>query len=169
MLGDPTTPSVYKAPSKSEFAEVWKKVRTGATDGIITKQQRTRSMEFCLAEAVRERHRRFLASACTVSMGMDARQGRLLLRFSATEPQTLQVRSGTIGLERDYGSGADACAHAVKVMVERFCSPGVCHPEGGVRAVNSVCDRRAAIGKQFSNMSGSSVVCLRQQIGSQAV
>ena len=46
MLGDPTTPSVYKAPSKSEFAEVWKKVRTGATDGISTKQQRTRNMEF---------------------------------------------------------------------------------------------------------------------------
>ena len=95
-------------------------------------------MEFCLAEAVRERHRRFLASACTVSMGMDARQGRLLLRFSGTEPQTLQVRTGTLGLERDYGSGAEACAHAVKVIVERFCSPGVCHPPCGATAATAV-------------------------------
>ena len=112
MLGDPTTPSVYKAPSKSEFAKIWRTVRTGATGSISrTYEQRRRNMEFCLAEAVRERHRRFLASACTVSMGMDARQGRLLLRFSGTEPQTLQVRKGTLGLERDYGSGAEACAN----------------------------------------------------------
>ena len=136
LLGDPTTPSVYKAPSKSEFAEVWRRARTGPTDVISTNVKRARNMEFCLAEAVRERHRRFLASACTVSMGMDARQGRLLLRFSGTEPQTLQVRKGTLGLERDYGSGAEACAHAVKVIVERFCSPGVCHPPCGAQAVS---------------------------------
>lgn len=138
MLGDPTTPSVYKAPSRSEFAKVWRRVRTGPTGGEFGNQQKARNMEFCLAEAVRERHRRFLASACTVSMAMDARQGRLLLRFSGTEPQTLQVRKGTLGLERDYGSGAEACAHAVKVMVERFCSPGVCHPAKGAQAVSLV-------------------------------
>ena len=38
MLGDSTTPSVYKAPSKSEFDEVWKKVRNGATD--LSKHQK---------------------------------------------------------------------------------------------------------------------------------
>ena len=32
-------------------------------------------------------------------------------------------------MERDYGSGNEAHSHAVKVMVERFCSPGVCYPQ----------------------------------------
>ena len=54
---------------------------------------------------------------------------------------------GTIGLERDYGSGNQAHSHALAVMVERFCSPGVCHPRvrnAGAQAVSPEPARRSA-------------------------
>ena len=40
----------------------------------------------------------------------------------------LQSRQGTLGLERDYGSGNVAMARAMEVMVERFCTVRVCRP-----------------------------------------
>ena len=101
-------------------------------------------MEFCLAEALREKHRRFLVEACTVSVSMDGRQSRLLLRFSATHSKTLQVREGIMGLERDYGGGNQAHTNALRVMVGRFCSPGVCHPVSGAQAVSPVAPKRRA-------------------------
>ena len=150
LLGDPTTPSVYKAPSKSEFAEVWRRARTGPTDVISTNVKRARNMEFCLAEAVRERHRRFLASACTVSMSLDSRQGRLVVRFSGTEPHAPSTEGDTrprtrlrqwrrgVRARRESHSGAVLLAWCLPPPMRRAgCQPGGCasgkSPERGRR------------------------------------
>ena len=143
MLKDPTVPAVNRTPTKADFARVWKDVRNGTMKPARLKR-RTRNMEFCLAEALREKHRRFLVEACTVSVSMDGRQSRLLLRFSATHSNTLQVRKGIMGLERDYGAGNQAHTNALRVMVGRFCSPGVCHPVSGAQAVSPVAPKRRA-------------------------
>ena len=90
-------------------------------------RRKHRRMEWCLAEAIREKHRRFLAAADTVSMSADSRQGRLLMNFSGAS-SSMEVRHGVLGLERDFGTGNEAYERAMMVTIERLCTPGVCKP-----------------------------------------
>lgn len=132
-LARQTTPKAYAAPTPAEFKQTWQDVRAGNAaakllEGKRVNERKRRAMEWCLAEAVRDLHREFLADASTMSLSWDGRHGRLVSRFSATHENTLEVRQGTLGLERDYGSGNVAMARAMEVMVERFCTVRVCRP-----------------------------------------
>ena len=132
-LARQTTPKAYAAPTPAEFKETWQNVRAGNAaakllEGKRVNERKRRAMEWCLAEAVRDLHREFLADASTMSLSWDGRHGRLVSRFSATHENTLEVRQGTLGLERDYGSGNVAMARAMEVVVERFCTVRVCRP-----------------------------------------
>ena len=132
-LARETMPKAYAAPTPAEFKQTWQDVRTGngaprLLDGKWRNHRKQRAMEWCLAEALRDLHREFLADASTMSLSWDGRHGRLVSRFSGTHDKTLEVRQGTLGLERDYGSGNVAMTRAMEVMVERFCTVRVCRP-----------------------------------------
>jgi len=132
-LARETMPKAYAAPTPAEFKQTWQDVRTGngaprLLDGKWRNHRKQRAMEWCLAEALRDLHREFLADASTMSLSWDGRHGRLVSRFSGTHGKTLEVRQGTLGLERDYGSGNVAMTRAMEVMVERFCTVRVCRP-----------------------------------------
>ena len=129
-LARQTTPKAYAAPTPAEFKQTWQDVRAGNAaakllEGKRVNERKRRAMEWCLAEAVRDLHREFLADASTMSLSWDGRHGRLVSRFSATHENTLEVRQGTLGLERDYGSGNVAMARAMEVMVERLSGSAV--------------------------------------------
>ena len=97
----------------------------------LTNRRKIRCMEWCLAEAIRVQHRDFVSTASTMSMRSDARQGRLLARFSAICPKTFAIRQGILGLERDYGTGNEARRRAMQVVYERFATWGACMPHTG--------------------------------------
>ena len=121
--------SVHTFPSPAEFKAVWADVRSGRCWKDGEKRAKSCRMEWCLAEAIREKHRRFLATAATVSMSADSRHGRLLMYFSGASQTSLEVRRGVLGVERDFGTGNEAYERAMTVVMERLCRPGVCSPK----------------------------------------
>ena len=55
-------------------------------------------MEWCLFEAIRDADRAFLASASAISISMDERKGRVLVRFAACAGKgSVEVRVGVLG------------------------------------------------------------------------
>ena len=117
-----------KPPAPEDFKKEWENARTGKSLTLVPNRGKHRTMEWCLAEAIRVRQRSFLRGVATLSLSADARQGRLLMRWSGTSKETLEVRQGVLGLERDYGTGSEAYKRAMEVIIERLCKPGVCQP-----------------------------------------
>eukprot|EP00975_Prorocentrum_lima_P060693 12734985-Prorocentrum_lima.AAC.1 len=63
--------------SKTGWSIAWSATSTRADAGI-SRNKRT-SMEWCLGEATRDAHRRFLANVSTIALSLDEREGRMLL------------------------------------------------------------------------------------------
>ena len=97
-----------KAPSPKDFKAEWDEVRQGQAKTLVKNRRKHRLMEWCIAEALRSRQRSFLRGVASLSMNSDARQGRLLMRWSGTCKDTLEVHQGVLGLERDFGTGSEA-------------------------------------------------------------
>ena len=144
QLFERTMPNSAKTPSPKDFKSEWAGVRTGKANTLAKNRPKRRLMEWCLAEAIRTRQRSFLQGAATVSLNADARQGRLLMRWSGTCKGTLEVRQGVLGLERDFGTGSEAYKRAMAVIIERICTPGVCQPLSGKRGGGSAPQPRDA-------------------------
>ncbi len=139
MEGEAAATEVHAPPKPDEFNETLHNVRAGKMSMMQSNPRKTRCMEWCLAEAIRTRHRAFIASASTLSMSEDQRQGRLLMYFSGACRNTLQVRQGVLGLERSFGTGNVAYQRGMQVIIERLCTPDTCHPHAivGGRAPQS--------------------------------
>ena len=50
------------------------------------------------------------------------------MRWSGICKDTLEVRQGVLGLEKEYGTGNEAYKRAMEIIIERICKPGVCQP-----------------------------------------
>ncbi len=125
--------NVWRPPRPDEFKKVWEDVRSGKAQTVmdgekLPNRRKRRAMEWCLAEALRKKGRDFVQHAATISLSSDARKGRLVVRFSGSRNGTMEVRQGTLGLERDYGAGNEAMTRAIEVVLERFCTEGACCP-----------------------------------------
>ena len=77
---------VHSTPDPAQFKQTWANVRSGKVatapqGGKTPNHRKNRCTELCLAEAIRTKHREFLAKAGTISMNADGRQGRLLMCF----------------------------------------------------------------------------------------
>ena len=83
-------------------------------------------MEWCLAEAIRNRQREFIRGATTLSMSADSRAGRLLMCWSGTCGKTLTRDQGVLGVEKDFGTGNNAYRRAMEVHRQRN-NQGHCH------------------------------------------
>jgi hypothetical protein len=124
-LGGTTATPAACAPPCDQFDLVWTHLakhrsHNCGVPGVGT-WRKTRRMEWCLAEARRVLHRRFLKRATVASLLQDARQRTLLLRLVATNSE-LQTRHLVLGLERDYGSGASAVQSATVQAMRNLCT-----------------------------------------------
>lgn len=87
-----------------------------------------RKLSFCLAEAKRMMVRTWLMDkAKTIALQQDERHQRLLLRFTAAS-DTLERKSGVIGLAKHFGSGAGTVSKTTEGVIRAFCSPGAMAP-----------------------------------------
>ena len=124
QLGPKGKPLVGTLPS-----EVFREVLANLQSGISARKMdrggsgdRLRNVRFCLLEAKHEKDRDFIKSAATMVLHRDERHGRLLLRF-ATCNRNLEVRWGTVGVMRDYGSPtAENLVKATQRAYTQFCT-----------------------------------------------
>jgi hypothetical protein len=125
------------APSAKTFKALWKGVRKGSSlDSLraLGGREKLGNMRWCLAEALRIQDRQFLASAACICLARDERDGRLVVRFSATD-SNLTTRRGLLGLARDWGSGAQAIADTTVDLVQQCSVTGEGMPRGGMKRV----------------------------------
>jgi hypothetical protein len=88
------------APSVEDFKRVWEAFRGGGGHGGVSGvgcRLKVQRMVWCIAEAIRKDHRRFLRSACTAAIHVDKRNSVMLVRFTASDKQ-LNHRSGILGM-----------------------------------------------------------------------
>ena len=76
---------------------------------------------WCLLEAIRQQDQKAIMDSTWVSLFRDERNGRLLLRFRAVS-DSLQIYSGTLGLQREFGSGATQITSAAEAIMSRACT-----------------------------------------------
>ncbi len=157
-------PNVSRPPCPEEFKKVWEDVKSGKVQTVmpgekLPNHRKRRAMEWCLAEALRQKGRDFVQHAATISLSSDSRDGRLIVRFSGSREGTMEVRQGTLGLERDYGTGNEAYTRAIEVILERFCTQGACRPgppQAGGSRYPPRCEGRAALGRPAAREAGQS-------------
>ena len=118
-------------PGVQEFGEAWQAIRlgAGAASSMVKKHghRKHRSMEWCLFEALRDRELAFLLQATCISISLDERNGRLLMKYSAVG-DGLEPRWGCLAICRDSGAHSRDVAAAVLAAVRRFCKRRVLHP-----------------------------------------
>ena len=86
-----------------------------------------RRIMWCLKEALCDDDREALKSARAISLFRDERKGRLAVRYRAVN-QNLDEFSGTLGQERDFGTGATKITEATARIMERMCTKCSCAP-----------------------------------------
>ncbi len=77
-------------------------------------------MLFCLAESKRKLQRAFLAKSAVLVLHQDVRDGKLLVRFRASD-HALHVARGILGCERleSFGVGAHGLAKACRAIIQK--------------------------------------------------
>ena len=108
------------APPVEDFATAWLDLRKGMQ---ASKDRKRRTLEWCLFEAVGGRELPFFSKATCIKIMLDGRNGRLLIKYSATDCH-LEVRVGCLAQIRDAGGTACGIAEAIHAAVARFCTTG---------------------------------------------
>jgi hypothetical protein len=80
-----------------------------------------RKLVWCVSEAIKEHDRRALTSAHAVALFRDERKGRLAMRYKAVDADLVET-SGTLGQERDFGTGATNITAATQRIITRMCT-----------------------------------------------
>ena len=91
------------APPDAVFDDAWGKVHCGmASSGATSQLSRTRttSLEWCLSEAIQDDTRAVLQESQTISLQLDERHGRLLVKYHACA-NDLVLRVGVLALLQD--------------------------------------------------------------------
>ena len=109
---------IVGAPPAKEFERLLEELCQRKLPALGRKDRQTL---FCLAEAIKAEDQQFLARACAVCLFRDERKGRLAIRFRAVTEE-LQVRSGSMGIEIDCGTGGRNLTQGTHRIMRRFCS-----------------------------------------------
>ena len=123
------------APSMDLFRQVWIARREGGplkVRGISHKK--AVSMQWCLAEAVREVERDCLRNTKALLSHVDGRSKRFTMRYSTVSYSSLTRRKGTMGHVVCAGKKYDATTAYVdhtKNIIRKFCTVGVSCPAWG--------------------------------------
>ena len=76
---------------------------------------------WCLSEAIKEQDRSALLSARAIALFRDERKGRLAMRFKAVDADLVES-SGSLGQEREFGTGATNISAATQRIITRMCT-----------------------------------------------
>ena len=115
-----------EAPPASEFDEAWTNAVLGRKSQTVSLRKST-SLEWCLAEALRDEDREFLRRSSAIAIMLDERNCRLLVKFQACD-SNLVVRFGVVSLLRNAGKTAPEIAAAVHKAVRALCTRRARHP-----------------------------------------
>ena len=121
-----TAPSIdldKEAPSVKQFKALWDSLRSKRfmervkeADGEVFRAK-ARKMQYCLAEALRFRQRKFLEKASCLTLSLDAAETRLLVRFTGVTPE-LEVMSGVLGMTRSKETGHRAIVQQLREVIK---------------------------------------------------
>ncbi len=133
LPGKDAVQDILPAPPLMEFELVARSAQEGGKRGGISvssmSHRRVVTLEWCIAEAVRDSNRHFLSLAKHINLALDERDGRLLIKFRAVSADDqLTVREGCLAVFRDAGMFADDIAKAIHSGIRRFCLTRRPHP-----------------------------------------
>ena len=111
--------SSIMCPTWDRFKQVADDTVAGGTLGSSNSLHRR--ITWCLKEALCAEDREILQSAKAISLFRDERKGRLAVRYRAVN-QNLDEFSGTLGQERDFGTGATKITAATSRIIDRLCT-----------------------------------------------
>lgn len=124
---------VSSAPPARDFEEVAKHFKAGNSLDVgvasVGQSKKLRKMGFCLAESLRILDKKFANDAVVSSLRRDESQGRLVVRFTMVNHK-MNIRSGTIGVARNFGTGATALTQATIDLINVFASTPSRAPPG---------------------------------------
>ena len=106
-------------PKWETFKDVANEIVAGGT--LEQEHSAHRKIMWCLKEALCNEDREVLKSAVAITLFRDERKGRLAVRYRAVN-QKLDEFSGTLGQERDFGTGATKITDATTRIMERMCT-----------------------------------------------
>ena len=106
-------------PGWDTFKHVANEIVAGGT--LRNEHTAHRKIMWCLKEALCNEDREVLKSAVAIALFRDERKGRLAVRYRAVN-QNLDEFSGTLGQERDFGTGATKITEATTRIMERMCT-----------------------------------------------
>ena len=115
------------APPLGDFEGALLNVGLGHQKPSANSARKSTSLEWCLAEAIRDADRAFLRRAETIAVMLDERHGRLLVKYHGCD-ERLTVRFGVLGLLRNAGKTAPQIAAAVHQAVRAVCMRRKLHP-----------------------------------------
>ena len=135
-------------PTKDYFVEALKSAGVGHQRLNSLSCRKATSLEWCLAEAIRDGHRAHLRDATVIAIMLDERNNRLLLQYQACTAN-LDVRSGVLGLLRGVGKTAPQIAAAVHQAVRNVCTERAVHL--GCNTLRSGKDARGTVDEPLVN------------------
>lgn len=97
-------------------------------------------MGWCLHEAAKRSEQRQLLRAQCIAIHQDAREGTLLVRYTAVDSCLVRTE-GILGLAKDFGTKARDIYHATLHIIKDFCTASV---------PSSACQRRGVFGAKFN-------------------
>jgi hypothetical protein len=127
--------SLAAAPHLSSFEKLWNQTCDGIAPSSsaladLGGYHKLQQMLFCVAEAIREDDRTFLAGARCVALFRDERHARIAVRYVACNAD-MEVRHGHLGSKRHPGTGVAAITKATRDLMVILATPGIGAPLGG--------------------------------------
>ena len=122
------------SPTVAQIVAFWNARRQGASlalpiDGFTLGSQtghKARQLEWCVAEAIRLRHRKFLSAAGSATLTQDGRGKHLLVMVQGCS-MSLQTQVNHISLVATQSGATNLCLATIQAIAE-FCTPGVGRP-----------------------------------------
>ena len=115
----PDSPGIKEFPKVVKARQNFSAYRAGI-DSVAVGREKQQRIQWCVAEALREKQRAFLANAECIGISQDARHSRLLVRCVAVDSRLNDYRFA-LGIAKDYGSGHAAIQKATEGIIHAFC------------------------------------------------
>ena len=138
------------APPPEEFLSTMKSVEEG---GAVLSGTKDARKTWCIGEAMRALDQAFFEKASAITLIRDERNARLQVRYIAVAPN-LEVRCGTLGQAREFGTGASNVTRATGVIIRRACSRFL----GAPGAARGICKKRPFVKKKLWRHFRDSVI-----------
>jgi hypothetical protein len=126
------------APALKDFQQVLAHRRASESfraDSAVAGCKKASRLSWCLAEALRDEERQFMAKACTIAVLQDMRKDVLCIKYAAANAN-LEVRRGILGCASRFGTTAADIKDATLKVVRDFCTPRL-HPPAGARRLQA--------------------------------